>query len=112
LRKKENALYEKVRMLVAYETLIRYNSIRQRGPSVVQLPAIIVGFSSTITGACNASLDGRSLEIQASENPVFYSPMDVFEKIGFPNANQSQTLRQFPELAALDSILFPSSRSA
>jgi hypothetical protein len=109
LADKERRLHEKVRMLVAYETLIRRNANRERPPSAVQLPAIIVGFNSNISGRSNTSLDGKTLEIHASENPIFYSPMDVFGNIGFTNADQSESLRQYQDLAQLESVLFPGS---
>jgi hypothetical protein len=109
LQEKARTLHEKVRTLVGYETLIRRNAGRDRPPSTIQLPAIIVGFSSSILGGCRSALDGKSLEIHASENPLFYSPMNVFQRIGFTNADHRETLRQFPALASLDSALFPRS---
>jgi hypothetical protein len=93
-------------MLLAYETLMRRNAQSARPPSAVQLPVIVVGFKSSISGASNMSLDGKSLEIHASENPLFYSPMDVFERIPLPAADQIDALRQFPALASLEAALF------
>jgi hypothetical protein len=103
---KQSKLISKIKLLLAYRGLIHRNSTGLRPATAIQLPAIIVGFNSNIQGDSSASLDQKSLQIQASANPSFYSPMDVLGNIGISVEAQREALRHIPALASMEPYVF------
>lgn len=102
---KKALLIQRIKLLLAYKSLMVRNSQQRRPASAIQMPAIIVGFNSNISGGSKTSLDGRSVVMHASENPVFYSPMDVFERMGLPQELQRSILKE-TRLASCEDLVF------
>ena len=105
-KEKQEQLVRLIRLLLAYKALIARNEKTMRPPTAIPVPFIIVGFNSNIAGGSKAALNGKKLEMYALANPSFYSPMDVF-KLNFSDEVQRQVLREIPELAACESLVFP-----
>lgn len=110
-KEKQEQLVRLIRLLLAYKSLIARNEKTMRPPTAIPVPFIIVGFNSNIAGGSKAALNGKKLEMYALANPSFYSPMDVF-KLKFSDEVQRQVLREIPELAACESLVFPQSPDA
>lgn len=104
---KQAKLVQRIQLLLAYKSLMARNEKAMRPANAIPMPVIIVGFNSNIAGGSKAALNGRTLEMYASENPIFYSPMDVFSQLNFPVDLQKQLLREIPGLAASESYVFP-----
>lgn len=98
---KRTMLMQRIKLLLSYKALIARNKQVARPVNAVQMPVIIVGFNNNILGESNSSLDGRSVEMNASENPIFYSPMDVFAKLQFP-VDLLRTLIKEPHTRGLE----------
>jgi hypothetical protein len=96
----------KIKLLAAYRGLIARNSALKRPRSAVKLPAIIIGFNTNISGISNASLDGRILEIHSSENPMFYSPMDILDRLRVGLEYRREFFRQYPVLLPMEGLVF------
>jgi hypothetical protein len=103
---KQARLVGQIKLLLGYRALIARNASQPRPASAVPLPTIIVGFNSNIEGDSNMSLDHKTLQIHASANPLFYSPMDVFQNVNLSTEVQRDELRQIPALAAMESFVF------
>jgi hypothetical protein len=104
---KEGVLVEKANMLLSHRLLIERNQTRRRPPTAVQLPSIFVAFSNAGRGEIKRALDGGKLEIVAESPPMFFSPMNIFHTMRFGVESQIACVRAAPELAALESLLFP-----
>jgi hypothetical protein len=104
--RKQAQVVEKIKLLLSYRTLMSRNASQTRPTTAVALPTIVVGFNSNIEGDSNTSLDHKTLQIHASANPLFYSPMDVFRSIHLSVEAQREELRQIPALASMESYVF------
>jgi hypothetical protein len=104
---KEGVLVEKANMLLSHRLLIDRNRRQRRSPTAVQLPSIFVAFKNAGKGEIKRALDGGKLEIVAESPPMFFSPMNVFQTMRFGVESQIACVRAVPELAVLESLLFP-----
>lgn len=102
---KHEILMMKLKLLLSYQSLITRNASIARPSKVIHLPLMIVGFNSNIDGGSNRSLDGKSLEIHASENPTFYSPMNIFDKMQIPFDQFKEILKKTSGLSQLETDL-------
>ena len=104
------SLVDKLRLLIFHKLLIERNARRARALDAVQLPCIFVGFTDVGNGVITKTLTGLQLQIAAQSPPLFFSPMNVFEGIGFDVAEQKRCLQEMdiPErlLESLQSLMF------
>jgi hypothetical protein len=105
---KEAMMIEKGRLVISYRLLIEENRTRKRPSSAVQFPTLFAGIRSIDHGEVKRSLDGTRLEIITTEPPKFFSPMNVLDGLRFTIESQVDCLRQLPQLAGLEPLLFPS----
>lgn len=98
---KRTLLMQRIKLLLSYKALIMRNKQVSRPVNAVQMPVIMVGFNNNILGESYSSLDGKSVEMSASEGPIFYSPMDVFSKLQFP-VDLLRTLMKEPHTRGLE----------
>jgi hypothetical protein len=104
---KEATLAEKTKVFLGYKLLIARRREQARPPNAIQLPSIFVAFVDIGNGHVQRAFDGSRLEIIAHSPPRFFSPMGLFEKMGFPPDEQIACLRKMPALAGLEQIVFP-----
>lgn len=104
---KQSELIEKVRQLLFFKLLINRNKNNQRGNLTIQLPTILMGFSNVSNGSISKSLDGKSLVVSSTSPPQFFSPLNVYEAIGFSPEEKSAVIRSIKPLASLEYILVP-----
>ena len=101
-REKKQFLLQKISLILSYKSLIERNQTKNRPPSAIQLPALLVGFDKNVYGGSQSALDGRKLEIHASQNPQFFSPMDVLSKIPVSVNVKNEFFQQFQYLAPME----------
>jgi hypothetical protein len=105
---RQTELADKVRMLIAWRLLIERNRLRERPSCAVPiLQTLFVGFARCQGGGYDQGLDGRSVAIHAESLPVFFTPMEVIAKMGFPIEEQVGVMTQYPELQPIVPRLFP-----
>jgi hypothetical protein len=104
---KERVLRDRMRMFLGHRLLMERNHARAQTGGAVRLPAIFIGFSDVAGGEVQRALDGRKLEIIAPSAPRFFSPMNLFDAFRFPAEDQVRVLRQMPEFAPIEPLLFP-----
>jgi hypothetical protein len=90
---KKRELAGKLRMLVIYQCIINRNRHVHRPPGSIHLNAIFVGFPPSESGTASRSLDGRSLEVASDAVPIYFSPMDVMDKLSFSLEERNQAIR-------------------
>lgn len=119
LHLKLGVLCDNLKLLIYMKLLIERNSRRSRALGAVQLPCMFVGFSDVGNGEITKTLSGRQLQIVVPSVPLFFSPMNVYDCIGFSTAEQIRILRQLrfrslaipPRLlATLEPLMFPTVR--
>lgn len=104
---KQSDLMEKVRQLLFYKLLINRNKKTQRREQTVQLPTILIGFSNVSNGDISKSLDGKSLEVTSASPPQFFSPLNVYDAIGFSLEEKAAVIRSIEPLAPLEYMFLP-----
>lgn len=104
---KQSDLMEKVRQLLFYKLLINRNKKSQRSEQTVQLPTILIGFSNVSNGDISKSLDGKNLEVTSSSPPQFFSPLNVYDAIGFSSEEKAAVIRSIKPLAPLEHMFLP-----
>jgi hypothetical protein len=90
---KKHELTKKINMLVLYHCVINRNRCVERPAGTFQLSVIFVGFDASDNGTTRRSLDGKSLVVASDSPPVFFSPMDVLEKLTFSSDERRQVIR-------------------
>jgi hypothetical protein len=104
---KRMLLIKRIKLLLGYKALIARNGQVPRRPvTAIQMPIIMVGFNNTILGESLSALDGKSVEMRATETPIFYSPMDVFDKLQFPEETLKTLLKETRGLDVCESLVF------
>ena len=89
-----------------YKLLIERNKKINRPNTAVQFPAIFVGFKDASNGEIKKSLDGKEVQIIASVPPMFFSPLNLLETIGFPVSSQIEYIRSIPNGNFFEELLF------
>ncbi|OHS94122.1 hypothetical protein TRFO_11411 [Tritrichomonas foetus] len=107
ITQKERILVERATLLLFYKLLINRNSTTQRPPTTIQLPAMFVGFGNAGNGEVKRSLDGTRLEVVAQSPPLYFSPVDLYNTLGFREEQQIACIRSIPILRPLENLLFP-----
>ena len=103
---KEAYLIDKIKILMYYKLLIERNKKINRPNTAVQFPAIFVGFKDASNGEIKKSLDGKEVQIIASVPPMFFSPLNLLETIGFPVSSQIEYIRSIPNGNFFEELLF------
>ena len=112
LQLKKKVLADKLRLLIFHKLVIARNAQRARPLDAVQLPCIFVGFTDIGNGEITKTLNGLQLQIVAESPPLFFSPMNVFETLGFSIEEQSRCLKDLDVdsgRAVLETLLFSKS---
>jgi hypothetical protein len=104
---KEAALLEKARLLLYYRLIIQRNQSQARPLAAFELPVICVALRDTKNGHARRTLNGSRLEIVTKADPMFFSPMELFDQLKFSVESQMALARATPEIAALEPRLFP-----
>jgi hypothetical protein len=91
---KRHELARKFHMLVLYRCIINRNRNVHRPPWSVHLNAIFVGFPRSERGMACRSLDGKSLEVASDAAPMYFSPMDIMDKLSFSLEERNQAIRE------------------
>lgn len=108
IQAKQTALVDKIRMLLMWKLLIERNRQISRPAGTVPIDnTLFVGFKQCAGGTCNRHLDGRQLEIGAESTPLFYSPMNVMESVGFKREDEARTMAQFHEISPMMPVMYP-----
>jgi hypothetical protein len=103
---RQEILASKIRLLLSYRSLVQRHSKMQRPPTAIRLPAIIVGFNTNVSNESMSAPDKKTLEISASENPRFYSPMDILQRMHFPIKPQREALQEMKGLESTERFVF------
>jgi hypothetical protein len=90
---KRRELGRKLHMLVLYRCIISRNRHIHRPPGSVHLSSIFVAFPRSERGTACRSLDGKSLEVSSDAAPMYFSPMDVMDKLSFSLEERNQAIR-------------------
>ena len=104
---KQNDLMEKVRQLLFFKLLINRNKNFQRCEKAIQLPTILIGFSNVSNGDISKSLDGKNLVVASTSPPQFFSPLNVFDAIGFSPEEKAAVIRSIKPIASLEYLFLP-----
>lgn len=108
VQRKKVALQDKLRILALWQLLIQRNKEITRPTATIPIDkTIFVGFRTNDNGDYGRVLDGRQLEIRAESPPLFFSPMDVVQKLGFSLADQKRVLSEIPDLQPMAKLLSP-----
>lgn len=109
IQAKQTALVDKIRMLLMWKLLIERNKHIIRPSVTVPIDnTLFVGFKQ-LTGAIQRRplTDQRQLEIGADSTPLFYSPMNVMESIGFRRDDEARMMAQFREISPMMPVMYP-----
>ena len=109
VERKKVALQDKLKIFALWKLLIQRNKEGITKPTAT-IPidkTIFVGFRTNDNGDYGRVLDGRQLEIRAESPPLFFSPMDVVQKLGFSLADQKRVLCEIPDLQPMAELLSP-----
>ena len=101
IQEKMQHLISKTRLLIYYTLLIDRNKTITRTAENVQMPAIIIGYSKD-DGKINRKLDGKELTVYSTVSPLFFSPENIFHKLGFTVANQVALLKAIRYLGPVE----------
>lgn len=104
---KQSDLMEKVRQLLFFKLLINRNKNFQRCEKAIQLPTILIGFSNVSNGDISKSLDGKNLVVASKSPPQFFSPLNVFDAIGFSPEEKAAVIRSIKPIASLEYLFLP-----
>jgi hypothetical protein len=103
----ESALLEKARLLLYYRLIIQRNQVGPRALTTFELPMLCVALPDTKNGHTRRSLNGSRLEIVTDADPMFFSPMELFDQLEFSVESQIKLTKSIPEIAGLEARLFP-----
>jgi hypothetical protein len=90
---KKRELARKLHMLVLYRCIINRNRQVHRPPGSIHLSVIFVAFPRSESGTACRSLDGKSLEVASDAAPMYFSPMDLMDKLSFSLEERNQAIR-------------------
>jgi hypothetical protein len=83
IEEKEKSITERTKLLMYYQLLIKRNMELQRPETALSLPAIFFGLPQVETAQVTRSTCHPRVEISTQSIPTFFSPMNIFEKLGF-----------------------------
>jgi hypothetical protein len=99
---KRQTLITHLLMLTRYRALISRNESQVRPTAAMQLPAIVVGFNASAESHSRLSSDRRTLRIEGTASPSFFSPVEVLSRAHLPVEPQREIFRNVPELVPFE----------
>ena len=103
---KKQQLISKIKLYLTYRSLILRNHSILKPPNAIHLPAIIIGFNSSLEDISQRYQNGHTLEIQTTDNPIFYSPNDIFKTMSFPIESQRQIFKELKGFEKIEKEVF------
>jgi hypothetical protein len=102
IKLKQEQLISKIQLLINLYLIIQRNSTVLRPKAAIQLPIVLIGYSTLTDGRFIRSLVGHYIDIISPTTPVFYSPADVFKTLLFTTENKITIYKMLPQLAPLE----------